>query len=109
MTTHSEQSFDDVLVELRAKHTGDLLLSRYENIHATALEPDLTIDRADPYITIDHRNLRDMGDWVDMVGADRAACIVDGDLVKIRARNDTVVYRLVGFDSTTGMHFAEWV
>lgn len=105
----TEESFDDVLARLRGKHTGELVLTRYDGGRLNPLEPDLGIDHADPYIRIARQLLDEMRDVADVVGVDRAACVVDGDLVKIRARNNSVVYRLVGFDPVLDVHFAGWV
>jgi hypothetical protein len=85
-------------------HPGDYdgeFWIRYQD--RAALYPEFSIDRADPKVTI-HREV------VDGIrrGPHHPDVDLDGDILRIRATNRTVVYQLVLYDRSANCYYAEW-
>jgi hypothetical protein len=85
---------------LRLDYDGDWFV--------TGIGPDLHIDRADPRVRISGELLEQI-----RAGNYHPAVTLDGDLLKIRAVNRTVIYRIgrqvdVHLEGQRGTYLAEW-
>jgi hypothetical protein len=85
-------------------------LPRGECITTSLPGGGIRVDRADPRVLISAELLDAMVDgaspgcWVDLAGC----CTYDGALLKIRAVNRTVIYRIITYVPSVRGYIGEW-